>query len=181
MHIWQLHRVTVYPSACFRLLWKNTQLTLQMLTSKYLYPQSQSQKLWHFHKNIRSCVENEWCCPRTVNISNVNFTLQKSIPPEPAFKSMGQQMSGPDSSNGKSIWHESEGWGARVPLRSRHFLSQKLWHFHKNIRSCVENECCSRAQLTFQMLTLLQKQLPRMNLYRSACLRLLWKNTLSAM
>ena len=31
-------------------------------------------KLWHFHKNTRSCVENECCCPRTVNISNVNFT-----------------------------------------------------------------------------------------------------------
>ena len=28
----------------------------------------------HFHKNTRSCVENECCCPRTVNISNVNFT-----------------------------------------------------------------------------------------------------------
>ena len=34
-----------------------------------------SQKLWHFHKNIRPCVENECYCPRTVNISNVNFTL----------------------------------------------------------------------------------------------------------
>ena len=32
-----------------------------------------SQKLWHFLKNTRSCVENECCCPRTVNISNVNF------------------------------------------------------------------------------------------------------------
>ena len=32
--------------------------------------------------------------------------------------------------------------GVRVPLESRHFLSQKLWHFYKNIRSCVENECC---------------------------------------
>ena len=32
--------------------------------------------------------------------------------------------------------------GVRVPFRSRHFLSQKLWHFHKNTRSCVENECC---------------------------------------
>ena len=39
-----------------------------------------SQKLWHFHKNIRSCVENEWCCPRTVNISNVNLTSKLSIP-----------------------------------------------------------------------------------------------------
>ena len=32
--------------------------------------------------------------------------------------------------------------GVRVPLRSRHFLSQKLWNFHKNTLSCVENECC---------------------------------------
>ena len=35
--------------------------------------------------------------------------------------------------------------GVRVPLWSRHFLSQKLWHFHKNIHWCVENECwCMR-------------------------------------
>ena len=27
-------------------------------------------------KNIRSYVENECCCPRTVNISNVNFILK---------------------------------------------------------------------------------------------------------
>ena len=32
--------------------------------------------------------------------------------------------------------------GVRVPLRSRHFLSQKLWQFPKNTLSCVENECC---------------------------------------
>ena len=31
-------------------------------------------KLWHFHRNIRSHVKNECCFPRTVNISNVNFT-----------------------------------------------------------------------------------------------------------
>ena len=37
-----------------------------------------SQKIWHFHKNTRSCVENECCCPRAVNISNVNFTLKIS-------------------------------------------------------------------------------------------------------
>ena len=35
-----------------------------------------SQKLWHFLKNTRSCVKNECCCPRTVSISNVNFTLK---------------------------------------------------------------------------------------------------------
>ena len=32
--------------------------------------------------------------------------------------------------------------GVRVPLTARHFLSQKLCHVHKSIRSCVENECC---------------------------------------
>ena len=32
--------------------------------------------------------------------------------------------------------------GVRVPLRSRHFLSLHFRHFHKNIRSWVENECC---------------------------------------
>ena len=32
-----------------------------------------------FHKNTRSCAENECCCPRTVNISNVNFTSKISI------------------------------------------------------------------------------------------------------
>ena len=62
-------------------------------------------KNFHFHKNTRSCVENECCCPRTVNISNVNFsnvnfTSKISIPPEPVLKNMGQQMSGPDSSIG---------------------------------------------------------------------------------
>ena len=34
-----------------------------------------------------------------------------SIPPEPVSKYMWQQMPGPDSSNGKSNRHESEGWG----------------------------------------------------------------------
>ena len=31
------------------------------------------KKLWRFHKNTRSFFENECCCPRTVNISNVNY------------------------------------------------------------------------------------------------------------
>ena len=34
------------------------------------------------------------------NISIVNFTTKISMPPEPVFKNMGQQMSGPDSSIG---------------------------------------------------------------------------------
>ena len=37
-------------------------------------------KNFHFHKNIRSCVENESCCPRTVIISNINFTSNIYIP-----------------------------------------------------------------------------------------------------
>ena len=44
----------------------------------------------------------------------------------------------------KSIRHESEGWGFvpfRTPTSGRDI--QKLWHFHKNIRSCIENECSS--------------------------------------
>ena len=42
-----------------------------------VFPRSRyflSQKLRHFHKNTRSCVENECCCPCTVNMTNVNFS-----------------------------------------------------------------------------------------------------------
>ena len=79
--------------------------------------------------------------PRTVNSSNVNFTSKISIPPEPVFKTWDNkclaliaQMVIAFGMNPKV--------GVRFPLRSKHFLSQKLWHFHKNIRSCIENECC---------------------------------------
>ena len=75
----------------------------------------QSQNLWHFHKNICSCVKNECCCPSTVNISNVNFTSKIFRPPDTIFTNMGQQMSGTYSLNGKSIRHESEGWGSSPP------------------------------------------------------------------
>ena len=34
------------------------------------------QKLRHFHKNIRSWIENECCCPRTSGISLANFTYK---------------------------------------------------------------------------------------------------------
>ena len=53
----------------------------------------------HLHKSIRSCVENECCFPGTINISNVNFTSQISIPTEPVFKNTGQEMYDPDSSH----------------------------------------------------------------------------------
>ena len=71
----------------------------------------------------------------------IQLYFKISIPPEPVLKNMVQQTSGPDSSNGKSIWHESESWGSTSPQVDT-FLSQKLWHFHKNTRSYVENECC---------------------------------------
>ena len=74
--------------------------------------------LWHFHKNIRSCVENECCCPRKVNSKRLVLIVQM-------VRAFGM--------NPKV--------GGSSPLRSRYFLSQKFWHFHKNIRSCVENEC----------------------------------------
>ena len=48
-----------------------------------------------------------------------------------------------------SIRHESEGLGFESSsCGSRHFLSQKLWHFRKNTRSCVENECCCPCTVT---------------------------------
>ena len=100
-----------------------------------------SQKLWHFHKNTRSCVENECCCPRTVNISNVNFISKISIPPGPVLKNMGQQMSGPDCSIGYSIRMNPK-VGGSSPSLVETFSVSKIWHFHKNTRSCVENECC---------------------------------------
>ena len=105
-------------------------------------------------KEILLWVENECCCSPTINVADVNFTTKISITPDPVFKNMGQQISGPDSSNGYSIQHQSEGW-VRVPLRSRRVLSKKLRYFLKNIRSWVEND--PGAHFAFQMLTLLQK------------------------
>ena len=92
-------------------------------------------------KNTRSCVENECCFPRTVNNINVNFTS----------KYLYRQTQYSKTWDGKCLAHISQmdrafGMNPKVggssPLRSRHFLSQKRRHFHKNTRSCVENECC---------------------------------------
>ena len=41
-------------------------------------------KKWHFHINIRPCVEQECCCP--LYISNIIFTLKIFILPEPVLK-----------------------------------------------------------------------------------------------
>ena len=45
--------------------------------------------------------------------------------------------------------------GCHVGTKSLGYLSQKRWHFSKNTRSCVN--AVARAQLTFQMSTLLKK------------------------
>ena len=50
-----------------------------------------SLNLHHFHKNIRSWVENECWCPRTDSISNGNLTYKISISPETVFKYMGNK------------------------------------------------------------------------------------------
>ena len=100
-----------------------------------------SQKLWHFDKDTRSCVENECCCPRTVNISNVNFTSKISMPPEPVFKTWDSKWLALIAQMVRAFGMNPRN-GRSSPPQVETFLSQKLWRFHKNTRSCVENECC---------------------------------------
>ena len=85
----------------------------------------------HFHKNIRSCDENECFCPRTVNISNVNFTSQISISPGLVFK----------------IWDN----------KCRALITQMVKTFDTFTRTSVllsKMNPFARVQLKFQMLTL---------------------------
>ena len=77
------------------------------------------------------------------------------------FNSMGQRML-EHSAWIRRLW-------VRVPLRLRHFLSQKLWHFNKNIRSNVEMSVVVRGQLLFQMFTLLEKYLYRPSEHWKTC------------
>ena len=114
---WYLNRLE--HSAWIRRLWVRVPLRSRHFLS---------QKLWHFHKNTRSCVENEFCCPGTVNISNVNFTLKKN----------NIQMQ-------KKLHNESEHVEAETQLppfcRRRfpiNFLEWKLWYFDSNL-----TEICS--------------------------------------
>ena len=70
----------------------------------YIY--FRSQKLWHFHKNIRSCVENECCCPRTVNCSNDNFTSKTSSHHHYMLNRLHPPHLGPTADDLTS-WHEN--------------------------------------------------------------------------
>ena len=104
-----------------------------------------SQKLRHFHENIRSCVENECCFPRTVNISNINFTskylyhqIQYSKPWDSKCLALITQM--------VIAFGMNPMLGDSSPPSGRDiFCLNKPWHFHKNNRSCVEVNADARA------------------------------------
>ena len=68
-------------------------------------------------------------------------------------------MSGPDSSNGLSIRHESEGWGFNSLSGRDIFCLKKFDTFSRTPVHVSKINAVARAQLTFQMLTLLQKYL----------------------
>ena len=68
---------------------------------------------------------------------------------------MGQQMSGPDSSNGTSIWHESEGWGFESPSGRDVFCLKNFDTFIRTPARVYKINAAAHAQLMFQKLTLL--------------------------
>ena len=70
---------------------------------------------------------------------------------------MGQQMSGPDSSIGQSIRHESEGWGFESHSGRDIFCLKNFDTFTRTPVRVSKMNAAARAQLTFQMLTLPQK------------------------
>ena len=72
---------------------------------------------------------------------------------------MGQQMFGPDSSIGKSIRHESEGWGFESPSGRDILCLKNFDTFPWTPVRVSKMNAVAHAQLTFQMLTLLLKSL----------------------
>ena len=111
------------------------------LTSRYFL----SQTLWHFHKNTRLSKVN--AVSSVVNISNVYFKM--IIPPEPVFNNMVEQIFGPESS----------AWIRRLGVESPSDMSQNFDTFTRTAVRVSKMNAVSRAQLTFQMLTLLQNML----------------------
>ena len=92
------NKIYIYWNRRF-VIWVMDYSWLMIIIIARFYAINRRITLTLLHKNTRSCAENECCYPRTINISNVNFTSKISIPPEPLLKNMGQQMYGPDSSN----------------------------------------------------------------------------------
>ena len=82
-------------------------------------------------------------------------------------------MSGPDISNRAFVMNPKVG-DSNPPQVDKFFVSnlgqdifclKNLWHFHENIRSCIENECCCGLTVNISMLTLLQIYLYHKNQY----------------
>ena len=69
-------------------------------------------------------------------------------------QNMVQQMSGPDSSNGWSILHESGGWGFESPWGRDIFCLKNFDTFTRTSVHVPQINAVASAQLTFQMLTL---------------------------
>ena len=93
-----------------------------------------------------------------------HFSIEYDIAHE-----LGQQMSGPDSLIGYSIRHESEGWGFES-LSGRDIFCLK--NFDTFIRTPVrvsKMNVAARAQLTYQMLTLLKKYQYRQSQCSETC------------
>ena len=75
--------------------------------------------------------------------------LKISIPPKSVLKNTGQQISGPDSSNGLSIRHEFEGWGfeyssGRDIFCFKHFDTLK----RTSVRESKMNDVASNVNFT---------------------------------
>ena len=66
---------------------------------------------------------------------------------------MGQQMSGPDDSNGFSIRHESEGWGFESPSGRDIFCLKNIDTFKGTSFRVSKVSTVVQAQLTLQLLT----------------------------
>ena len=72
----------------YRTLWMIMKFVKKGQDPQTIYKPRHESKVWgfeppsgrdilcprNFHKSIRSCVENECCCPSPVSISNDNFT-----------------------------------------------------------------------------------------------------------
>ena len=69
-------------------------------------------------------------------------------------------MSGPDKSHDKNTRHESEGWGFQSPSGRDKFCLNDFDTFTRTPVRVSKIYAVARAQLTFQMFTLLKKDLP---------------------
>ena len=97
-------------------------------------------------------------CVRAQLTFQMLILLKKvSIPPEPTFKNMGQQMLGPDSSRDKSLRHESEDWVFESSSGRNIFCLKNFDTFTRIFVRVSKMNAVARAQLTCQMLTLLKK------------------------